>query len=319
MKAYVYLITNLVNLKGYIGKTVDLEDRWATHKKVANGGPDKYPNDYFAIHGALNKYGVDNFKFEVLEEFDSEEMAYEFETWWIDYLGTYIRNWGYNLTFGGEGITKETMQKIRASSQLPEVKEKHSISMKKRYKETPQLLEDMSKRMLGNTLRKGAKLTEEHKQKCSDSLKGRVFTEEHKQKISQSLQGENCFHSKLTEINAINIINKWYSGKYTQARLADEYNVSRATINEIVVCKSWKYLPRPDIDNKKLKVLQKSNGIYYKSGINAKIKENDVIVIRELYSTGNYTQEELGAKYGITREAIGKIVKYQNWKYIGTK
>jgi hypothetical protein len=34
----LYLITNLVNGKIYIGKTGDLKERWCDHRKVAFGG-----------------------------------------------------------------------------------------------------------------------------------------------------------------------------------------------------------------------------------------------------------------------------------------
>ena len=35
---YIYLITNLINDKVYVGKSVDPVGRWGDHKKVSLGG-----------------------------------------------------------------------------------------------------------------------------------------------------------------------------------------------------------------------------------------------------------------------------------------
>ena len=36
--------------------------------------------------------------------------------------------------------------------------------------------------------------------------------------------------------------------------------------------------------------------------------------IKRLYKTGNYTQKELGLKYGIARSMVGRIVHGLSWK-----
>ena len=57
-KMYIYQITNLINNKIYIGKTNNPQKRWDNHK-CSND-----PN--MVIARALRKYGINNFKFEVL-------------------------------------------------------------------------------------------------------------------------------------------------------------------------------------------------------------------------------------------------------------
>ena len=55
---YLYLITNMINNKKYIGITNNPKKRWENHK---------CNNDKtMAIAKAINKYGKENFKFEVL-------------------------------------------------------------------------------------------------------------------------------------------------------------------------------------------------------------------------------------------------------------
>lgn len=49
----------------------------------------------------------------------------------------------------------------------------------------------------------------------------------------------------------------------------------------------------------------------------AKLTELEVREIRSLYSTGNYTQTELGRRYGVTPPQISHIVNLKTWQYLG--
>src|SRR5208282_6002188 len=59
---YLYRITDALNNKVYIGQTVDNKKRWMQHKSYAKN-PEK-TGQY--IHRAMNKYGVENFTFEII-------------------------------------------------------------------------------------------------------------------------------------------------------------------------------------------------------------------------------------------------------------
>jgi len=48
----------------------------------------------------------------------------------------------------------------------------------------------------------------------------------------------------------------------------------------------------------------------------SKLTESQVIEIRERYSCGNITQEQLAKEYGVTHRAIGKAIKKETWKHI---
>lgn len=76
MKFFLYKIVNTINGKFYVGVTSNLEKRWQTHKNIAVGGKSKFPNHYQAIHASINKYGLDNFIFEIIQEFNSEDDCY---------------------------------------------------------------------------------------------------------------------------------------------------------------------------------------------------------------------------------------------------
>lgn len=48
----------------------------------------------------------------------------------------------------------------------------------------------------------------------------------------------------------------------------------------------------------------------------AKLKVEDVLEIRKLYSTEKYYHWELGEMFGVSRQQITKILNNQNWKHI---
>jgi len=47
-----------------------------------------------------------------------------------------------------------------------------------------------------------------------------------------------------------------------------------------------------------------------------KLVPNDVREIRKLYATGNYSQNQLAAKFGVVQSNIHKIIHRGTWKYI---
>lgn len=48
----------------------------------------------------------------------------------------------------------------------------------------------------------------------------------------------------------------------------------------------------------------------------SKLKESQVIEIVELYSTGNYSQQQLGEMFGVEHSIISGIITGKNWKHI---
>ena len=93
---YIYKITNIKNQKSYIGKTslANPQERWKEHQNEARRGK----SNHRAIYRALNKYGIENFTFEILEE---TNLPNEREQFYILFFDTYHN--GYNETLGGDG------------------------------------------------------------------------------------------------------------------------------------------------------------------------------------------------------------------------
>ena len=96
---YIYCITNIVNNKRYVGKTTQtLEERFKEHcKDSLKERCNKRP-----LYDAMNKYGVENFIIEELEQVEDNTKLDEREIYWIRELQTYGSQ-GYNATKGGDG------------------------------------------------------------------------------------------------------------------------------------------------------------------------------------------------------------------------
>jgi group I intron endonuclease len=95
--AYIYKITNDINGKIYIGKTVNtIEKRWNEHCKDSL----KERNENRPLYKAMNKYGIQHFHIEQIEECSVEEVS-ERERYWIEIYGSF--KYGYNATKGGDG------------------------------------------------------------------------------------------------------------------------------------------------------------------------------------------------------------------------
>lgn len=93
--AYIYQITNLINGKIYIGKTErSIQERWGEHKRDSQ----KEENKHRPLYRAFNKYGIENFSIEIIEETLIPE---EREIFWIEQKRSFKN--GYNATIGGDG------------------------------------------------------------------------------------------------------------------------------------------------------------------------------------------------------------------------
>lgn len=106
----VYQIRNLVNNKIYIGSSKNLKHR-KNHDHISTLKKNKHQNAH--LQNAFNKYGEKNFVFEIIEFCEEKELK-DIEQYWLDRLGAYKREVGYNIainTFNHE-FSEETKQKM---------------------------------------------------------------------------------------------------------------------------------------------------------------------------------------------------------------
>ena len=95
---YIYLITNTINGKRYVGQTtqLDINKRWQNHRTSSRN-----PRNG-CISYAMRKYGLENFKFQIICIcFDND--CDQFEIDYIKKFNTLVPN-GYNLDGGGNQL-----------------------------------------------------------------------------------------------------------------------------------------------------------------------------------------------------------------------
>lgn len=102
--AYIYKITNDINDKVQIGKTeFSIEKRFREHCRDSK----KERCEKRPLYNAMNKYGIEHFHVELVEETNNPE---EKEIYWINQYNSYHN--GYNATLGGDGKSYIDHQKI---------------------------------------------------------------------------------------------------------------------------------------------------------------------------------------------------------------
>lgn len=96
----IYYAKNRNNGKGYVGYTErGIDVRWNEHLGDARVGKGQL------LGKAIRKHGAGVFEHTVVEECVDVSMMKLRETHWIRELRTHVSAWGYNLTFGGDGVT----------------------------------------------------------------------------------------------------------------------------------------------------------------------------------------------------------------------
>jgi group I intron endonuclease len=148
----IYKITSPSN-KVYIGQSWNIKRRWWEHRH-----PDSLKKKY-KLYTSLNKYGVDNHKFEVLHELPKDIKQEVLDNYEVFYIQLY-KDCGYNMLNcrdggGGGKFDIETRKKMseaqKGKKQSNETIYKRSVQLigKKLRKKTNEEKIAMSKRMIG--------------------------------------------------------------------------------------------------------------------------------------------------------------------------
>lgn len=162
----------------------------------------------------MNKYGIDNFSFEIIEECRKDELS-EKERYWINYYNS-TAPCGYNLTKGGDGgntfqyRTEEEMEITREKIRSATSGSNNGFYGKNHSEQTKEYLRQIN---LGKVL------SQETKYKLSESLKGHYMPQKAKDKISQATKrqwGNGNFKNFMTNLMKGNNFvkgNTWNKGR----------------------------------------------------------------------------------------------------------
>ena len=173
----IYKTINLINGKFYIGKDINNNPNYLGSGKI--------------LKIAIDKYGVENFRKEIIEICNSIEELNEREKFWIKELNA-IGD-GYNISYGGDGGNT-----IENHPNKKEISNRHSEWMKNNnpMKGRKRTKEEIDKWRISygdssgdKNPNYGRKCSEECKEKISRKNKGRYVSDETRKKISEANMG----------------------------------------------------------------------------------------------------------------------------------
>jgi group I intron endonuclease len=244
----IYLVTNLVNGKKYIGMD-------------SNNCP-KYLGSGVFIKKAINKYGRENFKKEILQICETKEELLDAEKTWIDFYDAVNSKQFYNIREGGQGgdirdyLTEEDIIKWKNNISLGKTGLRKGIPLSEKNKTG---ISEGLKLFYKNNLapNTGKKHSEETKNKIRDALVGREFTEEHKRNMKKKEHFDNQtessikketrdklskYNASLTKEEVIEIYNLSKTKQKSYSELRKIFGISISCISEIINKKTYKWV-----------------------------------------------------------------------------
>ena len=206
---YVYVITNMINGKKYVGD------------HSTNNLDDGYLGSGQLLKTKILQYGKENFKKEILEFFPKKKEAFKAQEKYINEHNSLVPN-GYNISpKGGYGVPNSYLNEIT----------RNKISQS-----------NMGKCCnLGNQFALGHNHTEETKDFIRNIHKGKPKTEEHKKNLRISNKGKKhkSFKKHPLGEKARQNISNGLKGKYTENQREARKNIEK---KECSCCKKY-FLP----------------------------------------------------------------------------
>ena len=294
MTTGIYRITNTKNNKFYIGSSVCVENRRNKHYHSLEHN--KHENSH--LQRAWNKYGKENFKYEIVEEVHDKNKLLEKEQMWLDSSNCCDRSVGYNICEKASsriGVKISDKQKNHLSKMWSGEKGLRAVlrwsqvrEMRKTYLNGGVSMKDLDKKfgvsegcvqniITGTTWKDDNYDLVEHKNiarknssKSGAKNKGRKASLKTRRKISERTSGIN---------------NPRYGAK-----------CSKETILKMKKAKEKKYLGEKNP--------------------NRKLTEEQVREIRKRYIEGNYTLTSMASDYKVSLSCISFIINRRSWKHI---
>jgi len=198
----IYKVINNINGKHYIGLTGrTLKIRKKEHIKEAKSGV-----KFSIFHKALIKYGVENFKWEVVEECDSDILE-EREIYYIKKYNSYAPNKnGYNLTEGGlcnYGSVGENHWLSRLSEE-----ERKKWLIKYRYGENNGMYKNGH--LVSGEKHFSKRMSKEERELWLNNITG---DNNYQKKLSEQELKDKCWINKASKDEKNNYIEKHLKGK----------------------------------------------------------------------------------------------------------
>lgn len=217
---YIYKISNSINSKIYIGKTVQPRYRFRQYVSVVNCMDSVRCKK---IHKAMIEIGIEKFTFEVIEAVENSASASGREDYWIDFYKSNTDECGYNENGGIERGDNRDSYRRKMSERMST-----SFNPMKGKKHTSDTKNKLSSFFSGD----------------KNPFYGKKHSKETKYKIglNSALRntGANNPRSKLSDEQVVEIRKLWSTGQFTKSEIAITFNVTATTISQIIRRKTRK-------------------------------------------------------------------------------
>ena len=302
---FIYLIKNLINGKVYIGETGNPKRRFSDHIKLANSEGHFAKKKKQAIHKAIAKYGKDNFKFEIIDQFATEKEAFDAEIKYIKEYKSKNRNFGYNLTYGGDGTLISANKKLSNKQVIQLINDYLNLSITMRelslkYNISRDSIANMLDRKYYSNVKMSGKL-----------LKALTEKRSLVERVGNTKRKKSVHVAKPHELNfSLDILKDYVSGSFNAKDLAKKYNISIDSIRGILSGETIRHLEiDKDLLSKVSEIAKKYRG--------TKLNEEMVKEIFKKYSTGNYTLKMLAKEFNLkSLGTIEFILKRETWNQV---
>jgi len=247
----VYLLTNDVNGKIYVGQTIQtLEKRISEHKNNSNNPNSNSYNTH--LSKAIRMHGWDNFKVEVIKILPNQKQLDDTERLCITFFDSTNRENGYNIKENGNlGKKRSDETKLKMSiaqtgrvvSDETKKKMSEAQSGEKHYNwcgkcsdETKALISKATSGEKNHNF--GKKASDETKVLLSKAksgenhpMFGKKLSDEHKEKISKANKGNS---SPSVDKKTVELIRYDHDNGMKRRELVAKYNIPKHTIYRIV-------------------------------------------------------------------------------------
>lgn len=221
----IYKITNNINGKIYIGQSNNIQRRFLEHKN--RGATSRIPVDI-----AIQKYGKENFSFEIIEECTIEQLNQK-EMYWISYFNS-VEN-GYNCSVGGD---QQSIGSNNGRAILTEDEVKIIRTAYNNHERRKDVYEQFKDKIAFSSFARiwdGTSWTH---------IMPEVLTEDNKRYYSkEATNGEKSFNAKLTDKEVINIRERYVSENARSIYKDYENRCSYNTLQQILWGRTYKHLP----------------------------------------------------------------------------
>lgn len=197
----IYTIKSVKDNKILVGQSINIVRRLSQHKFHLKNNT----HDNRHLQSAYNKYGIDNFQFQILLICE-EEHLYSEENYWCNLLNTHNHKFGYNIkpTHPNGNYRHSEETKLRMSQKL------------KGIKRTNEFKKNCSLRMIGH--KKSKKTLEKLRNTCT----GKKHTDVTKQKLSHIKKGKSITFSKEGRASVDKALKEWLKLGLKNKKIKDE-------------------------------------------------------------------------------------------------